>query len=130
MKLKGYHNCCDEWAVEEGTFKRLRINKLAPFLEIIKPELIKHELISWKGKDKPSNKIDFKYSFCDISVPGILCSTINPHNLPYRMIDGAHRMAKMFMETNIVESYFYVIKSDIFYSLLEDYPENLRTLLV
>lgn len=130
MKLKGYHNCCNDWAVEEGISKRLRVNKLVPFFENSRPQLIKHELISWKGKDNPSNKIDFKYSTCDISLPGVICHTINPHHLPYRMIDGAHRMAKMFIETDIIESYFYVIEPDIFYSLLEDYPENLRNLFV
>lgn len=130
MKLKGYHNCCNDWAVEKGTSKRLRVNKLVPFLENIKPQLIKHKLISWKGKDNPSNKIDFKYLNCDISLPGVICSAINPHHLPYRMIDGARRMAKMTLETEITESYFYVIEPDIFYSLLEDYPEHLRNLLV
>jgi hypothetical protein len=129
MKLKGYHRCCDQWAVEEGTSKRLLVNKLVPFLENSKPKLIKHELISWKGKNDPSTKMDSKYLVCDISFPGVICPTINPHHLPYRMIDGSHRMAKMTLETEIIESYFYVIEPDIFYSLLEDYPQNLRNIM-
>ncbi len=120
MKLKGEHTCYDEWALEEGTYKRLRLRKLEPLIENMKPILIKHELISWKGKDTPSIKFGIKYEICDISYPGIVCEVSNLHNLKYRMLDGSHRMAKMTLETDITESYFYVIPPEDFYSLLED----------
>lgn len=126
MKLRGEHTCCDEWALEEGTCKKLRLRKLEPLLENIEPTLIKHELISWKGKDKPSNKINYKYQVCDVSCAGIVCEVKNLHNLKYRLIDGSHRMAKMTLETDIRESYFYVIPPEEFYSLLENCPRENR----
>jgi len=124
MSLKGEHTCYYEWAVQEETFKRLRLRKLKPIIENLQPVLIKHEYISWKGKDNPQDKIDGKYKKCDISIPGIVSPVKNYHNCLYRMIDGSHRMAKMILETDISESYFYVITPEIFYSLLEDCPEN------
>jgi hypothetical protein len=120
MKLKGEHTCCEEWALEEGTCKRLRLRKLEPLIENMEPILIKHELISWKGKDDPTTKVSYKYETCDISSPGIVCEVKNLHNLQYRLLDGSHRMAKMTLETDITESYFYVIPPEDFYSLLED----------
>lgn len=128
MKLKGYHNCCEQWAIEKGTCKRIRLNKVVPFIENTNPILINHELISWKGKDNPEVKIDFQYKNCDISFPGIVCSITNPHNLPYRLLDGSHRMTKMVLETNVKESYFYVLEPEIFYSLLEDVPADVRAI--
>ena len=121
MILKGHHTCCNEWAIVEGTFKRLRLGRLIKFLKDENLNIINHELISWKGKDNPKIRIDQRYYECDISFPGIICPIINPHNLFYRMVDGSHRMAKMILETSIKESYFYVIDPEIFCSLLEDY---------
>jgi hypothetical protein len=61
MSLKGEHTCYYEWEIQEKTFKRLRLRKLKPIIENSQPVLIKHEYISWKGKDNPQDKIDAKY---------------------------------------------------------------------
>ena len=66
--------------------------------------------IAWKGKHKPSLvKQDIRYRHVDPYIPGILAfNAPNPYNDKYRMIDGNHRIHKLFSE-NVKESEFYVL---------------------
>ena len=66
--------------------------------------------IAWKGKHKPSLvKQDIRYRHADPYIPGILAfNAPNPYNDKYRMIDGNHRIHKLFSE-NVKESEFYVL---------------------
>lgn len=66
--------------------------------------------IAWKGKHKPSLvKQDIRYRHADPYIPGILAfNAPNPYNDKYRMIDGNHRIHKLFSD-NVKESEFYVL---------------------
>ena len=66
--------------------------------------------IAWKGKHKPSLvQQGIRYRHADPYIPGILAfNAPNPYNDKYRMIDGNHRIHKLFSE-NVKESEFYVL---------------------
>ena len=66
--------------------------------------------IAWKGKHKPSLvKQDIRYRHADPYIPGILAfNAPNPYNDKYRMIDGKHRIHKLFSD-NVKEGEFYVL---------------------
>ena len=66
--------------------------------------------IGWKGKHDLSlmNK-SLRYKHADPYIPGIIAfNAPNPYNDKYRMIDGKHRIHKLFSE-NVKESEFYVL---------------------
>jgi hypothetical protein len=91
----------------------LDLRVLVPMLAKQTPLLVPHAFICWKGSDDPRAKqrgSPWRYGRADPSVPGILARTsINPCGKPFRMIDGAHRMAKLTLESNITASLFYVL---------------------
>jgi hypothetical protein len=118
------HHCTESrfgnWKVELND-KYLPIQNIWHLLTNRDPLLISHCDIAWKGMNYPEQKISNRYYSCDISFPGIVAEDIlNPYNKPYRLIDGSHRMARMTLETDIRESFFYVITADEFYDHLED----------
>ena len=70
---------------------------------------------------EPFQKYDERYLKANYSLPGILAHDVkNPYNKKYRMVDGGHRMAKMVAETDIKQSYYYILAKAEFYQLLQD----------
>ena len=121
-ELKGYHACWNggygDWTLYEVgiTPARIRLKSIKHLLTDNRIQSLKHEDISWKGKDLRSDVIGTRcmccggrrYVTCDISIPCIVLENVsNPHNLKYRMIDGKHRMMKMKSHGQL-DSMFYV----------------------
>ena len=81
--------------------------------------------IAWKGKHNPSlMKQDLRYRHADPYIPGIVAfNAPNPYNNKYRMIDGNHRIHKLFSE-NIKESEFYVLDFNQLRSLFVNESET------
>jgi len=118
-KLKGWHECVEQWRVYPEKDSYLKVEDVGPYLKV--PTLLQHSDVSWKYMEHPHAKMGRRYIKCDYTFPGIVALDVtNPHNRKYRMIDGSHRMAKMVRETDITESYFYIITSEQFFSLLRD----------
>ena len=119
--LTGIHDMIGEWRISDKD-QYIRLSRLMPYLRDKKPSLVNHNLICWKYMDDPDKKVDgLRYLNCDITVPGILVEYDNPGKKKYRMIDGSHRITKMLLETDLVESYFYIIPKKKFLELIEDY---------
>lgn len=135
----GKHGCIkitdsEDWTIK-GHKQMLDINDLFKNAELTKDKLkfIQHKDICWKDMDNPekrkykpnTQKINKKYINCNTSYPGILVETsLNPKNRKYRMIDGTHRMAKMYFEDKELYSkgsMFYVIDQDTFFKYLKPY---------
>ena len=87
-------------------------------LEMIEyQEVVDFSEIAFKGMDKPltSRRENCKccggrrYVNCDPSIPGILVKDgPNPFDLPYRMVDGKHRIERLIAEGE-TKSLFNVI---------------------
>lgn len=139
--IQGIHsarNCSkskpSNWGLfEDDTVKYIFLNDLIEGKEINNDNLIlvKHDLICWKGMDDPLNRSigdhEGKYKYCQLKMPGVLVKTTkNPKKLPYRMIDGSHRMAKRYLtqpnEYHYGSSLFYVISEETFFKYLRDPP--------
>ena len=125
-ELRGYHECkkgfYGDWTLYEVgiTPVRIRLNSIKHLLTDNRIQSLKHEDISWKGKDLRSDVIGMRwvwcggrrYLTCDISIPCIVLENVsNPDNLKYRMIDGKHRMMKMKSHGQL-DSMFYVLSLD------------------
>ena len=90
-------------------------------LEIVEfQEVVNFSDIAFKGIDKPLTSrrencacCDGKrYVNCDPSIPGILIKDgPNPFDLPYRMVDGKHRIERLIARGE-TESLFNVITYD------------------
>ena len=113
--LSGKHDCIGFWRInEEDSY--IDLAEVRPLLNSRSPVLIPHKDIAWWSMEKPKKKIDTRYYNCNIRIPGIVADGVkNPYNKRYRMVDGAHRMARMLLETNIRESLYYVITEEEFY---------------
>jgi hypothetical protein len=81
-------------------------------------ECIDFSLIAWKGKNlklnqRGSNCIccnGLRYEKCNTKFPGILVKGgPNPFNLPYRLVDGKHRIEKLISRQH--ERYVFCILS-------------------
>jgi len=126
--IKGDHVCGDDmggnWELNCNIYK-LSIRELFKNgeLKIENKRYVDHDEICWKYKTNPvRRKNSNRYKKCDIHYPGILVETRdNPLKLPYRMIDGAHRMLKRYIEYPELYdsgSYFYVISEYTMYKYL------------
>lgn len=124
--LRGWHDCKNsiwgDWILYElGTEPReLHLYTIEHLLTKDRLQSLKHEDISWKGKNLPSNMVGTRcgccagarYASCDTSIPCIVLDKVsNPDNLRYRMIDGKHRMMKMRLHGQL-DSIFYVLSLD------------------
>ena len=126
--VTGHHPCNIRQANEEvpeiedwrvifaniNEYHYIEVVDLLPLLASREPITLPHEQICWRGQDDNFlciKKQTKKYEDCDISFPGLVAESVpNPKDLPYRMIDGCHRMAKMKWEhPEITESPFLVI---------------------
>jgi hypothetical protein len=117
--LTGWHDCVNKWRVFPEKDSFIDMKDVSRYLKT--PTFLSHSDIGWINMDRPYLKYDKRYALCDYSFPGIVAENVeNPYNKKYRMIDGSHRMAKMLRETDINESYFYIITCEQFYSLLKD----------
>ena len=132
--LTGNHllNICSftnlDWRVSDKV-EIIRIDRLAPIIKELEPVLVHHDEISWKYMADPKEKkrrSKVRYYHANVMIPGILAEVPNPHNLKYRLIDGAHRMCKLKLETNFTKSMFYIISAEDFYNLLEDLPAEME----
>jgi hypothetical protein len=115
-KLRGRHVCTNsstfgDWRID-GTPCELHLKQIRDHLTKDKLRLIKFSDIGFKGRqiDYVINPVRYRKS--DVSYPGILSNMPNPYNLPYRMIDGVHRINKMINQ-GFTESYFYVLPEDV-----------------
>ena len=112
--LYGWHSCRNKWALEPNKHHTLNLISLSEIIQNRTPVLIQHKYISWKGKDNPQSKMDSRYEYADPTYPGILCENgPNPHNLPYRMVDGSHRIIKL-IQNGFHTSSFYIITFEEF----------------
>ncbi len=124
--LRGWHDCKNsiwgDWILYElGTEPReLHLYTIEHLLTKDRLQSLKHEDISWKGKNLPSSMTGrrcgccagVRYASCDTSIPCIVLDKVsNPDNLRYRMIDGKHRMMKMRLHGQL-DSIFYVLSLD------------------
>ena len=113
--LNGSHSCKREgyygdWSISEADYDEfIDLRFIRPLLNKDRLKTIDHKDICWKGEDfKDDVRNSAKYSNCKISYPGILVKGAkNPKNRKYRMIDGKHRITKMY-DKDIHKSLFYV----------------------
>jgi len=123
--LEGTHSCINsprtgDWSIK-GKDKWLYLPHVIPFLIERDPVVIAHWKIAWKYENNPMKITGPRYNKVDLECPGIVVAgASNPKNKPFRMIDGAHRMAKMKLTTDYTASYFYVLSSVEFHSVLQD----------
>lgn len=116
--LEGWHSCRNIWRVFPDKDSFINVNDVIPFLKT--PKLLQFDDIAWKGMDMPLIKYSNRYINADITFPGVVVEDgPNPFDKKYRMIDGGHRMAKM-QYYGMTESFFHVINTEQFYSLLRD----------
>ncbi len=112
------HSCTKDWRVADSDQYILIVPLLEYCIKTRVPQNILHSEIASKHMDRRP-KLGKRYEQCDYSYPGILAIGVsNPFNKTYRMVDGAHRLTKMKLETNIVESPYYIITEDEFYDRL------------
>lgn len=118
------HCCTDVWRVREEDLFIMIEPLLSTCIKTRKAQLIDHQDIAWKCMDKPTKKIDARYHSCDFRYPEILVEGVsNPFDRRYRMVDGSHRMAKMYLETDIRQSFYYLISKEEFYGSLLSYEK-------
>ena len=119
-KLVGYHTCNSQtiygdWRIMPHDNIWIDLSRIPHLLTEDKIEMVNHKYICWKGMDDLELvNTSQRFYDCDITFPCILIEKIrNPKQMRYRMIDGRHRMTKMW-SLNIFESLFYVLqKKDI-----------------
>lgn len=81
------------------------------------------DIVSWKCKDKPELKHDEYYDSLDTELPCLAVETfINPHVLPFRAIDGSHRLCKLKREGKKTAK-FFIISEYIFLKNITDIYE-------
>ena len=115
----GTHSAYGKWRFFPYPDYKLSLYKIIPLIRTKNPTTINFKDISWKGKHDPKVKMNSdRYKDADTRFPGILVKGApNPDNLPYRMIDGAHRITKL-TQWGRCKGNFYVLS----------YPELLKTL--
>ena len=91
------HSAIGKWRLFPNVDYKLHLRKIIPLIRAKTPSTIYFKEIAWKGKYNPEIKMkNHRYRDADTSFPGILVKNApNPEHLPYRMIDGAHRITKM-----------------------------------
>ncbi|QIN96758.1 hypothetical protein [Synechococcus phage S-N03] len=104
------------------------VSELEPLL--MEPVILHLSEVAWKGKHLPDKFVGEnciccggeRYRACDPSFPAIVVKgTNNPYGLPYRLIDGKHRVQKLWDEGTL-EAPFYVLTED----QLMDYTRTRR----
>ena len=123
--LEGIHSCefnhFGDWRINSNSYI-LNVKDLREYLTEDKLKLVSFKDIAWKGKNMDPRLIaKRRYDRCDIKFPGIITEYQNPYNCKYRMVDGKSRITKM-NRMGIKESYFYIIDSKLFTTLIE--PDN------
>ena len=114
-ELFGLHTCKKEsnfgdWRITDRGDECIDMAHLRPHLTEDRLKTINHSDICWKGEDHKEHNRGYKYENCDISFPPIVIHNARNHkNRKYRLIDGRHRMTKMF-DQGINESNFYVFE--------------------
>lgn len=108
------------WRLDDPLDLDLQIQN-SVFLSFIESkEFINFSLIAWKGKNlglnqRGSNCVccnGLRYEKCDTKFPGILIKGApNPFNLPYRLVDGKHRIEKLISEHH-EKHLFYILSYD------------------
>eukprot|EP00940_MAST-03C_sp_MAST-3C-sp2_P003455 g3455.t1 len=145
--LVGHHGCTfdfeEDWRITFGVDELVDLSPLWNYIRKHDPIMVDHDKIAWKGmqmidmiremvqlfresrnggENHPFERRARRYIDAEIRYPGIVVrGAPNPRGLPYRLVDGAHRMAKMKMSTNISKSAFHVIPLELFLGLLR-YP--------
>ena len=121
MSLRGYHTLSvtaayGDWRLHDYSREnhhRINLQALSPLLGEVK-ELSPAD-VAWKGMHLPRKFTHDKciccggerYHSCNTEYPGIVIPGVNnPYGLPYRLIDGKHRMMKGL-------NLFYVIEYEV-----------------
>ena len=109
--LTGTHSCkiddiYGDWRIGNKNYI-LFLETVRPHLINCKKEIIKFDMIGWKGRNIDFQLSKERYNNCNIKIPGIITEGQNPYQLKYRMIDGKHRISKM-IDIGLKENYFYI----------------------
>tara|TARA_Y100001951_G_scaffold30737_1_gene24043 strand:+ start:1094 stop:1474 length:381 start_codon:yes stop_codon:yes gene_type:complete len=120
--LTGTHSCnvddiYGDWRIDNKNYI-LFLETVRPHLINCKKEIIKFDMIGWKGKNIDFQLSKERYNNCNIKIPGIITEGQNPYQLKYRMIDGKHRISKM-IDIGLKENYFYILDYTTFIKLLQ-----------
>jgi len=107
------HELKDEWAIEgvgEGIIDTRLLWDLVKYKQLI----LQHLSID-KISHKPLDTIDIRgprYKLADTRFPLLVVEGMaNPHNKPYRLIDGRHRLLK-HIEGNLLQVPCYILLVD------------------
>lgn len=126
MTLSGYHGCkvtaeYGDWRLHSVSMDQDVYIDLAELEPLLKKTVKLHlSDIAWKGKHLPDKFVGEnciccggeRYFGCDPSVPAIVVKGANnPYGLPYRLIDGKHRVQRLWDEGTL-EGLFYVLTED------------------
>ena len=109
-------DCEADWTISEEP-AYLFMEDILHLLTDDRLETILLSDIAWKGKHKPSLvKQDIRYRHADPYIPGILAfNAPNPYNDKYRMIDGNHRIHKLFsdnVKNNFLDLFWMIMTID------------------
>lgn len=125
MTLTGRHTCkvtaaYGDWRIHEVSMSQYVYINLPDLVLPKEPVELSLFDIAWKGKHLPGkfkgeNCIccqGVRYLDCDTSYPGIVVEGINnPYKLPYRLIDGKHRVQRL-RDSGEKTGLFYVLTKD------------------
>jgi hypothetical protein len=102
------HWFIDEWKVNNKV-GYVDCKKLFDYIKIYKitPELISFSQISYKKLVDLDRELP-RYKLANTKYPMIVSQLPNPNGLPYRLIDGRHRLDKLLLN-GINSAFFYVI---------------------
>lgn len=117
---EGVHKCDNtplwgDWTVKDNCNHGLFIGDIKHLLTKDRLVRLNHKIIA----SQPMHSKE-KYKKCNIKLPCIVAKNVkNPKKLPYRLIEGSHRMQKM-KDNNIKNSMFYTISESEFYNNLTE----------
>ena len=100
----------EDWSLQEGSDTKHVLPIYPTMFDYVrifnlKPVLINFKEISHKPLlDKQTNR----YEQANVKYPMMVTAMHNPDNLPYRMIDGRHRIHKL-KDSGVQQGYFYII---------------------
>ena len=122
MTLTGRHTCkvtaaYGDWRIHEVSMGQDVYIDLVKLVLPKEPTILTLDSVAWKGKHLPDKFTGDncvccqgdRYRDCDTSYPGIVVEGIsNPYQLPYRLIDGKHRVQKI-LDSGATSAPFYLL---------------------
>lgn len=107
------HWFVDEWKIDNRVgyiecdktlFNYVKVYKLSP-------QLVDFCYISYKKVQDFDRGLP-RYTLANVNYPMIISELANPDNLPYRLIDGSHRIDKLIRKGS-QNAFFYIIPGEI-----------------